>query len=777
MTEELARAGNASSLHTSGRRARRVVEESREQLAAAARRRPERGRLHGGRHRGGQPRGQGPVLGPPRGRRAPQAGPRVSAVEHHAVLDPVEWLAEHEGAEVGGSPSTRDGRVDRRGARATRLERARTTVALVTVMWANNEVGTIQPVERGRRGRPRASGSRCTATPSRRSASCRLDFAATRARRADRERAQARRPDRRRRAAGAARARPHPGRCTAAARSAASGPAPSTSPPVRGVRRRRRGTRSRRRRRARGRGWRGCATSSSRAVLAAVPDAVLRGDPDRRGPAAGQRPLHLPRLRGRLAAVPARRPRGRVLDRARPARPACRSPATCCWRWASETDAARGALRFSLGCTVDRRPTSTPLAAAIGPVVERARRAGLASRRDGPAVAARREGPRRDERRGRLRRRGRAGRRRRARRRRRPPGAGPRPRDRAHRSPRLLHGRGRPRRPPRRRRPRHPVLRVGPRRSGSRRDVVDDFVAEYAAGRTPEPVRAVQRADQVLGAARQGARARLRRRLHRALRAASTSTRHDGPTAAPGGRPRQGPVLRARGPDPERLRARDLPARRTRAKADVRARGRRARAAGGGQARLARHLLRRRRRHQRLGWRSGWADGPAPILDAGGGVLGEHEGAYAYTVGQRHGLRLGRPAADGRPRYVLEVGPVTNTVVVGPREALEVDVLEARGVTWCGPSPGGRRPASAPRCGPTATSSPVSSTRFLLRDAGGTAGRCRRRSPAVRLTGGRAAAPDDARVVRRHPCRRLRHAHDRETQVQPRPRRRAATAP
>ncbi len=78
---------------------------------------------------------------------------------------------------------------------------------------------------------------------------------------------------------------------------------------------------------------------------------------------------------------------------------------------------------------------------------------------------------------------------------------------------------------------------------------------------------------------------------------------------------------------------------------------------------------------------------PGPILDAGGGVLGEHEGAYAYTVGQRHGLRLGRPAADGRPRYVLEVRPATDTVVVGPREALEADVLEARGVTWCGPSP------------------------------------------------------------------------------------------
>ncbi|HVN13003.1 MAG TPA: tRNA 2-thiouridine(34) synthase MnmA [Kineosporiaceae bacterium] len=83
---------------------------------------------------------------------------------------------------------------------------------------------------------------------------------------------------------------------------------------------------------------------------------------------------------------------------------------------------------------------------------------------------------------------------------------------------------------------------------------------------------------------------------------------------------------------------------------------------------------------QRLGRR------PGPVLDADGQVVGEHDGAFAYTVGQRHGLRLGRPAADGRPRYVLEVRPATDTVVVGPRGALEADLLEARGVTWCGPA-------------------------------------------------------------------------------------------
>jgi tRNA-specific 2-thiouridylase len=77
-----------------------------------------------------------------------------------------------------------------------------------------------------------------------------------------------------------------------------------------------------------------------------------------------------------------------------------------------------------------------------------------------------------------------------------------------------------------------------------------------------------------------------------------------------------------------------------------------------------------------LGERLGTA--PGPIVDAASGaVLGEHEGAHGYTVGQRRGLRLNRPAADGRPRYVLSITPVTNTVTVGPVEAL--DVVEVRG--------------------------------------------------------------------------------------------------
>ncbi len=78
---------------------------------------------------------------------------------------------------------------------------------------------------------------------------------------------------------------------------------------------------------------------------------------------------------------------------------------------------------------------------------------------------------------------------------------------------------------------------------------------------------------------------------------------------------------------------------------------------------------------------------PGSVVDAEGAVVGSHEGAYAYTVGQRHGLRLGRPAPDGKPRYVLSVEPVSNTVVVGPRAALDVTTLTGEGATWTGPAP------------------------------------------------------------------------------------------
>lgn len=73
---------------------------------------------------------------------------------------------------------------------------------------------------------------------------------------------------------------------------------------------------------------------------------------------------------------------------------------------------------------------------------------------------------------------------------------------------------------------------------------------------------------------------------------------------------------------------------------------------------------------------------PGEVVDAQGQVVGEHDGAYAYTVGQRRGLGLNRPAADGQPRYVLEVDPAANRVVVGPSELLSVHHIAAGEVVW-----------------------------------------------------------------------------------------------
>lgn len=83
---------------------------------------------------------------------------------------------------------------------------------------------------------------------------------------------------------------------------------------------------------------------------------------------------------------------------------------------------------------------------------------------------------------------------------------------------------------------------------------------------------------------------------------------------------------------------------------------------------------------------------PGQVLDVDGGVVGEHSGAYAFTVGQRKGLRLGVPAPDGRPRYVLDISPVSNTVTVGPAERLDVRRVTADRASWCGvpPAPGER---------------------------------------------------------------------------------------
>ncbi|MGD0606151.1 MAG: tRNA 2-thiouridine(34) synthase MnmA [Streptosporangiaceae bacterium] len=78
---------------------------------------------------------------------------------------------------------------------------------------------------------------------------------------------------------------------------------------------------------------------------------------------------------------------------------------------------------------------------------------------------------------------------------------------------------------------------------------------------------------------------------------------------------------------------------------------------------------------------------PGQIVDTSGTVLGQHDGAYAFTVGQRKGLRIGTPAADGKPRYVLDIEPVTRTVTVGPAEELDIAEITAVRPVWTGCAP------------------------------------------------------------------------------------------
>ena len=143
MTAVLATVGNASSLHGTGRVARRRMEEAREALALVLGARPSEVIFTAG----GTESDNLAVKGIFWARR--DAEPRrrrivTTPVEHHAVLDAVEWLVEHEGAEVSWLPVQPDGSVTSAALRDI-LQR-NDDVALVSVMWANNEVGTLQPI-------------------------------------------------------------------------------------------------------------------------------------------------------------------------------------------------------------------------------------------------------------------------------------------------------------------------------------------------------------------------------------------------------------------------------------------------------------------------------------------------------------------------------------------------------------------------------------------------------------------------------------------------------
>jgi len=144
MADELARTGNASSLHASGRDARRTVEEARELIAERFGARPSEVVFCSG----GTEANNLAIKGLYWSRRAqdPDRNRIVfSSIEHHALLDPVTWLAKHEGAEIDMTPVDTTGRILIDDLRAA-VERDPASVSAVTTMWANNEMGTIQPV-------------------------------------------------------------------------------------------------------------------------------------------------------------------------------------------------------------------------------------------------------------------------------------------------------------------------------------------------------------------------------------------------------------------------------------------------------------------------------------------------------------------------------------------------------------------------------------------------------------------------------------------------------
>ena len=142
LTEELARLGNPSSLHAAGRRARRVVEESREQLAEVFGARPSEVVFTSGGTEADNLAVKGLYW-------ARQDGTRrrvlTTSVEHHAVLDSVRWLEDTQGAEAIWLGVDTDGGVRPEALRSA-VSRSADQVAVVSVMWANNEVGTVQPV-------------------------------------------------------------------------------------------------------------------------------------------------------------------------------------------------------------------------------------------------------------------------------------------------------------------------------------------------------------------------------------------------------------------------------------------------------------------------------------------------------------------------------------------------------------------------------------------------------------------------------------------------------
>ena len=652
MTAALGRTGNASSLHAAGRRrpprGRGVPGADRRRARRPARR---RSCFTGG----GTESDNLAVKGLYWARRG--ADPRAAAcssraVEHHAVLDSARWLAEHEGAEV----ELAAGRPRRPGAARDPRPRARRRPGVgrrwSSVMWANNEVGTVQPVARAGRGRAPSTACRSTPTPCRRSGSSRwtsprpgVDALTLTGHKLGGP-------------LGVGRAAARPGR---AGHAAAARRRPGARRPLRHAGHRR-DRRPRHRRRARG-GARG------RERAAAIGGAARRPGRRIRAPRSGRRAQRRPRHRlidggprgcpaTRTSRFPgcegdsllhaARRARHRVLHRLGLLGRGAPSRSHVLLAMGADEDAP-AARCGSPSATPRPRPTSTRSSTAvIGAGRRAARRPGG---RGSLTVLTCDEGARRDVRRRRLRGRGRAGAS--------TPGTtSPActwrcPQTRSRSAPaRAAAARWRT---PRDARRAADVLGipfyVWDLAERFPADVVDDFVAEYAAGRTPNPCLRCNEKIKFAARARPGARARLRRGLHRPLRPARRRACCAARVDAGKDQSYVLAVLTA-----DQLRARDVPARRH-------DQGRRP---GGGRARAACAVADKPDCHDICFIADGdTARLPAPRARRAAGPgrrrrpaprLGRHDGAYGFTVGQRRGLRIGRarrrrpPALRARDR-------------------------------------------------------------------------------------------------------------------------------
>ena len=136
--------GNPSSLHAAGRHARRLVEESRERIAAALGARPSEVIFTSGGTESDNLALKG-IFWARRAGSLNRSRVVASAVEHHAVMDSADWLGTHEGAQLSWLPVDGTGRVDP-ASLAALIEAYAEEIAVISVQWANNEVGTVQPV-------------------------------------------------------------------------------------------------------------------------------------------------------------------------------------------------------------------------------------------------------------------------------------------------------------------------------------------------------------------------------------------------------------------------------------------------------------------------------------------------------------------------------------------------------------------------------------------------------------------------------------------------------